>query len=461
MPNGHKNLLFIHLESISWQTLNAFPESFPNLLRIMSGGRRFRSYYSSATSTQMVMAFLLHGNDFEFDAAPGLSQPAANNPSLFSTLEARGYRAEFLGVSAFRVGPMLPPLARSLPPVWTTDDFAQLIARFEAAIAQSPFAVYVWNLVTHIEHAMALHTFSDGTDDLLGGACAVADRILGALYEMLERRGLLDDTIIVLFGDHGDDFWTHGFKRGFVHGTEPYTHVVHAPLIVCDPALPPVDDHRLASTVDIAPTCLDLLGIPKNFPFAESGVSLVSGAERSVCFSQNFTANQPDAEARDVRKAFAVNDGSYALLASTRGLELFNHRLDPTNHCNLLHFCEIVDGELMLDHPRGPSASHFGTVLQYMVGGERTIPQRFKRLQNELVRQVTSKNRYVAEHGQPPFQILDPSRLQVINRTGQSAFFDVVGDAPIPLPNRDPRQTRTLLRNITDAMLGRGRHVGR
>ena len=67
LHRGHKNLLIIHLESVSWQTLNAFPESFPNLLRIMPNTRRFRSYFSSATSTQMAMTSLLHANGFELD----------------------------------------------------------------------------------------------------------------------------------------------------------------------------------------------------------------------------------------------------------------------------------------------------------------------------------------------------------------------------------------------------------
>jgi hypothetical protein len=460
LPNGHKNLLFIHLESISWQTLNGFPEAFPNLLRIMPGTRRFRSYFSSATSTQMVLAFLLHGHDVELDAAPGLAQPAANNPSLFSILEAEGYRTEFLCVSALRVGAMLPLLAKSLPPVWTTDDFAALLAKFETAIAQGPFAIYVWNLVTHIEHAMALEPLSDSADDLLSGACAVADRVLGALFDLLERGGLLDETIIVMFGDHGDDFWTHGFKQGLMHGTEPYTHVTHAPLLIRDPDLPAGDDHRLASTIDIAPTCLDLAKVSATLPFAESGISLASDAERTFCFSQNFTANQPDAPERDVRKAFAVNDSSYALMASARGLELFNHKLDPTNHCNLLHFFEMIDGELALNVPGDRAAPHFAAVLQYMAGGEREIPRRFKQLQGELKRQVANKNRYVMERAQPPFQLLDPSRLGLINRQGRSEFFGAAG-ATDALSDGAASEPRSLLRNVKNAVLGRSRNAGR
>lgn len=463
MHHGHKNLLFIHLESISWQTLNAFPESFPNLLRIMPSTRRFRSYFSSATSTQMVMASLLHGNSFELDAAPGLARPAANNPSLFSILESRGYRTEFLCVSAFSIGPMMPLLANSLPPVWTTSDFAELLAKFETAIAQGPFAIYVWNLVTHIGHAIALESFSDSIDDLVSGACAVADRIVGALFDLLERHGVLDETVVVLFGDHGDDFWTHGFKRGVTHGAEPYSHVTHAPLLIRDPALPAMDDYRMASTVDLAPTCLDLAKVPAALPFSESGTSLAFGGEHAVCFSQNFTANQPDAPERDVRKAFCVYDNSYALLVSTRGLELFNHKLDPTNHCNLLHLFELVDGELALRVPGERVGIHLATLLEFMTNGERAVTQRFKKLQCELRQHISKKNRYVAEHAQPPFKVLDLASLDAINRHGRSAYFGALDEADGPSAPQvadAPRDTRTALRNITDALLGRSRNAG-
>ncbi|NJM91442.1 MAG: sulfatase-like hydrolase/transferase [Rhodospirillaceae bacterium] len=410
------------------------------------------------------MTSLLHANSFELDAAPGLARPAGNNPSLFSILDSNGYHTEFLGVSAFNIGPMLPLLAGSLPPVWTTDDFAELLAKFETAIAQRPFALYVWNLVTHIAHAIALESFSDSIDDLVGGACAVADRIVGDLFDLLERHGVLDETVLVMFGDHGDDYWTHGFKRGALHGSEPYSHVTHAPLFIRDPALAAVDDYRMASTIDLAPTCLDLLGIAAALPFSESGISLAAGGRQAICFSQNFTANQPDSPHRDVRKAFCVYDTSYALMVSSRGLELFNHKLDPTNHCNLLHLFELVDDELALRVPGEDLGVHLATLLEHMTSGERAVSRRFKKLQRELREYISKKNRYVAEHAQPPFKMLDPSALDTINRHGRSAYFGALDDADgqsAPTAAGAPRDTRTGLRGIKDVLLGRSRNAGR
>lgn len=444
-----KNLVVIHLESIAWQTLNAFPEAFPNLQRFLPTARVFRSYFSSATSTQMVLTYLLHGNDFELDAAPGLATPAGNNPSLFSLLEGAGYRTAFLCVSAFRAKTMLPMLAGTVPPVWATDDFADLFAKFEAVTSEHPFAVHVWNLSSHIEHAMALAPYVRGIDELVGAAAAVADHVLGALLAILERRGRSNDTTVVVYGDHGEDYWTHGFKRGAMHGVEPHTHMVHAPLAIRDPALAPGADHRIASTIDIAASCLDLLGFPTALPFAESGRTLLGHVQRSAAFSQNFTASQPDGMHFDIRRAFSVSDRAHTLLVSSRGLALFNHRLDPTNHTNLLHFFDIgADGGLVPSPPAGTRHLHFATAIWPMLEREGGIRDDFPRLRGALRQHVDKKRDFVAARATPPIDMLDRAAFDTIDRHGRDGFF---------ARTAKPARRRSWVGRTADALRRRGR----
>lgn len=465
-----KNLVIFHLESVAWQTLNAFPEAFPNLNRLLPTARVFRSYFSSATSTQMVVAYLLHANDFELDTAIGLPQgPAArslaaqNNPSLFATLQDAGYRAAFLCVTALQAKTMLPLLAASLPPTWHTSDYAELFGKFEALTAAAPFAIYLWNLVTHIEHATALAHHCDRIEELVGGGCAVADHVLGTLLRTLERKNLLDDTTIVVFGDHGDDYWTHGFKKGLLHGAEPYTHVVHTPLLIRDASLAAGSSHRLASTIDLAPTCLDLLDIPTPLPFAHSGRSLLDGAPRDVAFSQNFTGRQPDNSDSDIRKSFSVNDRTYSLLASSRGLELFNHRLDPTNHWNLLHFFDLDgDGRLILSAPPGFCHPHFATGLRPMLGEEKAIGRDFVRLRTALEAHLRDKRAFIAERAAAQDDILDPACFRTLNRHDRDRFFAVAHE-PVARSSATPVQRergRSLLSDI-GRRLWRGAGNGR
>jgi arylsulfatase A-like enzyme len=92
---------------------------------------------------------------------------------------------------------------------------------------------------------------------LYDGEVAGLDAELARLFRRLRRRGLLDDTIVVLTADHGEEFGEHG---GMQHGTALYQETVHVPLLVAGPGLPAgqiVTDE--VSLVDVAPTLLGLL----------------------------------------------------------------------------------------------------------------------------------------------------------------------------------------------------------
>lgn len=218
-------------------------------------------------------------------------------------------------------------------------------------------------MITHVEHSLALAPQANGLTDQIARACAVADHAIGEMRAILERKGLLDDTTIVLFGDHGDDFWSHGYKGGMIHGTEPYTDILRTPLAIRDASLRSGTVGSLASTIDLAPTCLALLGIDPPLPFAHSGCNLLERAPQ-VVFSQNYTANQPDHSAHDIVQAHAAIDDTHALVTSSRGIELYAYQLDPGNHCNLLHLlARDATGRLTLPMRPG-AAGHFRAALQ-------------------------------------------------------------------------------------------------
>ncbi|MFH0944898.1 MAG: sulfatase-like hydrolase/transferase, partial [Planctomycetota bacterium] len=52
------------------------------------------------------------------------------------------------------------------------------------------------------------------------------------LLDHLEKRGLLDNTVIVVTSDHGEEFFEHG---GLGHGMKLFQETLHVPLIVVDP----------------------------------------------------------------------------------------------------------------------------------------------------------------------------------------------------------------------------------
>lgn len=86
------------------------------------------------------------------------------------------------------------------------------------------------------------------------------DRHVGELLDYMEEQGVLDDTLLIITADHGDEFWEHGSVG---HGHNVYDELVHVPLIVRYPAAIPGGTiiHNGVDTVDILPTVAAMLGI--------------------------------------------------------------------------------------------------------------------------------------------------------------------------------------------------------
>jgi hypothetical protein len=412
-----KNLLVLHLESVCRQRFAAFASSFPNTRRLMQQARVFDRFFSSATSTLMVVTYFFHANDFEFDAVARFEgmRPAGNNRHLFALLQERGWNANLICLNGFQSThpTTLSSWSGDLPPVWGTNDFPTLFARFDRLTDTAPFAIYVWDLITHVEHSLALAPHSDGYTDQVRRACQVADDAIGVFLSTLARKGLLQSTTIVVFGDHGDDYWTHGFKGGMTHATEPYSQITWTPLAICDPTLAAGADGRLASTIDLAPTCLDLLGVDHAFSFAPSGTTLL-GPPVDVVYAQNFNASQADNREFGIARAYAAVDDTYTLLASSRGLEFYAYHLDPGNHCNLLQFFDLAaDGRLSL-RPWGPAARHFRAALLDNPRAVEHVVARFASLRTRLAARVAAKRAFLLDRGADPAGALDPHCFDVI-----------------------------------------------
>lgn len=106
---------------------------------------------------------------------------------------------------------------------------------------------------------------------LYRGELRGVDAAFGELLQSLRETGRLDDTIVVVMGLHGEEFFEHG---GAGHGTTLYEESIRVPLVIRAPAL--LAPGRVAAPVDLldlAPTLLDLIGAAP--PDTWEGESLV------------------------------------------------------------------------------------------------------------------------------------------------------------------------------------------
>ena len=101
---------------------------------------------------------------------------------------------------------------------------------------------------------------------------AYADRQLGRLLDLLEARGLVDETLVVFTADHGEQLGESGYF-GHVHNL--HRRILHVPLIVVAPGHLPagVRVKTPVGLIDVLPTLLPMLGRP--VPEGLDGHSLV------------------------------------------------------------------------------------------------------------------------------------------------------------------------------------------
>ena len=110
------------------------------------------------------------------------------------------------------------------------------------------------------------------------------DHYFGIWLERMAEMGRLDDTLVVLFADHGEDLcgWYENDKGGpdgaypeeMGHGCLLYEPTIHVPLIFSHPGLLRQEISCQVRLVDILPTCLELLDL--DIPEKLHGVSLAS-----------------------------------------------------------------------------------------------------------------------------------------------------------------------------------------
>ena len=84
-----------------------------------------------------------------------------------------------------------------------------------------------------------------------------ADAVAGELLDALERLELSEDTIVVLTGDHGEEFWETGL---FGHTSSFSPHQLRVPLVMRGPGIAPGVEHGPTSHLDLPATLLELLG---------------------------------------------------------------------------------------------------------------------------------------------------------------------------------------------------------
>lgn len=123
-------------------------------------------------------------------------------------------------------------------------------------------------------YVQAKASFGDVTPSYLNELLFM-DSIVTSIVDQLKDSGLLDKTLIVITGDHGEMLGENGGPVG--HGWAFTPELGNVPLFILNPSRPGYRvNNTLGSQVDMLPTLLDLLGIPRPSGQLYQGTSLYS-----------------------------------------------------------------------------------------------------------------------------------------------------------------------------------------
>jgi arylsulfatase A-like enzyme len=152
------------------------------------------------------------------------------------------------------------------------------------------------------------------------GEVSFADSAFGDLIAWLRERGILDDTLVVLTADHGEEFAEHGNKG---HGKTLYEEVVAIPLVLRHPESFEAGRRRAQNVdlMDLGATLAAVAGapIPDDWPGRDLRGPLASGVVVST------------SRLRNAHRYTALTRDNFKLIENelTQDTELYDLRLDP------------------------------------------------------------------------------------------------------------------------------------
>lgn len=249
----------------------------------------------------------------------------------------------------------------------TTDRVLEMLDRYEAQLAESPYFLEVLYIDPHHPYTPpAEHSalFEGSRSRKYDGEIHFSDVEMGRMFEQMDGRGLLDNAIVVVTSDHGEGLSDH--KKVYwtkTHGRVLYDSNLRVPLVIAHPSLPAggvVSD--LTSHIDLVPTLLDLAGLAGTIPAELPGMS-----------ARRLALGEPGARGHD--QVFATTDYKRTLKAGIRTPTakyvrnddaarwrsdgIFEGR-DELHERTLKHFEDLPDDELYvmpIEKPEQPPRS--------------------------------------------------------------------------------------------------------
>lgn len=185
---------------------------------------------------------------------------------------------------------------------------------------------------------------------LYDGEVRMADEAVHKIYTFLAEENLLDNTILIITADHGEELMDHGFigHASTNHDGTLYEEIIRVPLIFRYPSALPENKivEKIVESIDIMPTLMEIAGIPGNkWIQGRSLLNLIQGKKPSWK-NYTFSENSPcgfQCKAEDLAdnvKIVSIRSKQWKFIArqgqKISTFELYDLQKDPEEKKNLI-----------------------------------------------------------------------------------------------------------------------------
>jgi membrane-anchored protein YejM (alkaline phosphatase superfamily) len=277
------NILMLVLESWRFDCMNEVVS--PSIHALSLRGSNFENHFSSGNSTPSGVFSLFYGIHPTYWGAVKANSAAIHNPVLIDVMEANGYQFGIFADSHFQRHKIKDGMFRGIEvqesfagstPDANDRDLTQRLLAFavEQDSLGKPFFAFAFYKSTHFSYyypkdsarftpARKLNialagTKSDPTAFLndYRNAIHYVDGLVGLLVEELEARNILENTIVIVTSDHGEEF--NDNKANYWGHTSNFTGFqTRVPMVVYVPWREPRRVTDVTAHIDIPPTILE------------------------------------------------------------------------------------------------------------------------------------------------------------------------------------------------------------
>lgn len=315
-PAKPYNIVWLVSESWRADTLN--PEIMPSTAAFAAQAQNFRLHYSGGNGTRIGVFTMMTG-------VPGSYWPAFyeghRSAPLIDVIQQQGYQMSLYTSARFSYPEFDRTIFSNVPKQqlhwiegaeegWEKDrknvgDMLDFIDKrdpskpfFTFMFFESPHARYYFppESVIRRPYRNDINYATLDRGELRKDMGLIKNRYLNAVHHLdsqfarvfdyLKAHDLLENTIVVLVGDHGEEFMEHGFWGHNSTFSDPQTRT---PLVVWVPGVAPAEHAKLTSHLDLPATIMPMLGVKNPVSDYSVGVDLLSAEQHEYVILSDWS----------------------------------------------------------------------------------------------------------------------------------------------------------------------------